>query len=54
VVIAKRTGKAVRTLIKRGEAEASDFPLLLHVDDIITGGAEVDIPWAAFETETVI
>ena len=54
VVIAKRTGKAVRTLIDRGEADAADFPLLLHVDDIITGGAEVDIPWTAFETETLV
>lgn len=52
VVIAKRTAEAVRARIGRGSVRAEEFPLLLHIDDIISRGAEVDIPWAEFETET--
>jgi glycerol-3-phosphate dehydrogenase (NAD(P)+) len=52
VVIASRTARAVRNLIRRGVTSSKEFPLLLHIDDIITNGAEVNIPWSAFETET--
>jgi glycerol-3-phosphate dehydrogenase (NAD(P)+) len=51
IVIATRTARAVRRLIDRGVARAEDFPLLLHVDDIINHSSAVDIPWSAFETE---
>lgn len=54
IVIATRTARAVRRLIELGKAKAEDFPLLMHIDDIITNGAEVNIPWNAFETETII
>ena len=54
IVISTRTARAVRRLIALGKARAEDFPLLLHIDDIINGGAEVNIPWAAFETETIL
>lgn len=50
-VIATRTARAVRTLIRRGIADTSDFPLLLHIDDLINHGAAVNIPWNDFETE---
>ncbi len=53
VVIATRTARAVRALIERGRATAGDFPLLLHVDDIINHGAPVEVPWGAFESETL-
>ncbi len=52
IVIATRTARAVRALIARGEARADDFPLLLHIDDIINRGARVSIPWNRFETES--
>jgi glycerol-3-phosphate dehydrogenase (NAD(P)+) len=51
VVIAKRTAAALKTRIEKGLASPSDFPLLLHIDDIISNGASVDIPWKSFETE---
>jgi len=51
VVIATRTGEAVTTLIDAGKAKREDFPLLLHVYDIITRNAKVNIPWSAFEIE---
>ena len=51
IVIATRTARAVRKQIARGEARAEDYPLLLHVDDVINHSQPVDIPWKAFETE---
>ena len=48
VVIATRTGEAVLALIEREKAERKDFPLLLHVYDIITKDVKVDIPWKDF------
>lgn len=51
IVIATRTARWVRRLAERGRVKLKDFPLLMHVDDIITNGAAVAIPWAAFETE---
>lgn len=52
IVIATRTARGVRVLAKRGIVKLSDFPLLIHVDNIINyGAAAVDIPWKAFETE---
>jgi len=47
-VIAARTGKAVLTLLEAGKANKADFPLLLHVYDIIANGVTVDIPWKDF------
>ena len=44
LVVAERVARAVRARAERGEINAEDFPLLLHVDDIITRGASVSIP----------
>lgn len=52
IVIATRTARAVRKLIAGGKAAAADFPLMLHVDDIINNGKDVNIPWGSFEVET--
>ncbi len=48
LVVAERVARAVRKAIDRGELRAADFPLLLHIDEILTKGAEVRIPWEAF------
>jgi len=48
VVIATRTGEAVRTLISTCKADENDFPLLLHVYELIAGNAGVCIPWDSF------
>ncbi len=52
-VIATNAANALRKMIEQGKAAKEDFPLLFHIDGIINKGAEVDIPWKAFETETV-
>ena len=51
LVVAERVGRAVRVKADRGEADLADFPLLRHIDDIITRGAAVDIPWEKFTFE---
>ena len=51
VVIATRAAAAVRRKIALGQLRGEDFPLLLHCDDIINRGCEVNIPWRAFEED---
>lgn len=51
IVIATRTARAVRRLIELGQASEDQFPLLLHIDELINQGKPVNIPWPKFETE---
>ena len=51
VVIVTRAAAAVRKKIELGELREADFPLLLHCDDILSRGREVDIPWQACEED---
>ena len=53
IVIAKRTAAAIKIMIARDKVKAGDFPLLLHIDDIISNGTPVNIPWDKFESETI-
>lgn len=54
VVIAGQTAEAVKALIAAGKESKENFPLLLHIDELINGGKRVDIPWKKFETETIV
>ncbi len=54
IVISTRTARAIRNLAKNGKANIEDFPLLMHVDEIINQGKPVNIPWEKFELETEI
>ena len=49
VVIATRTARAVKALAKRGKVNLDDFPLLMHVDELLNEGKTVNIPWKKFE-----
>ena len=51
LVVAERVAKAIRRKAELGIADLADFPLLMHIDDIIVGGKEVNIPWEAFTFE---
>ena len=51
LVVAGRVAKALRIKAARGEVNLEEFPLLVHMDDIITNGREVDIPWEKFTYE---
>lgn len=48
VEITTRVARALRRLDTLGLIELADFPLLLHLDQILNYGAAVDIPWDAF------
>lgn len=48
LVVAERVARAVRARASRGELNAADFPLLLHVDDVISRGKDARLPWEAF------
>ena len=50
VAITTRVAEAARQMEKRGVLNTKDYPLLMHVDDIISGGAGLNIPWKEFET----
>lgn len=48
LVVAERVARAIKVAAARGVLDAKDFPLLMHVDEIICGKKEVSIPWEAF------
>ncbi len=51
LVVAERVAKAVRVKAERGLLDLKDFPLLMHIDEIITEGKPVNIPWEKFTFE---
>ncbi len=53
IVIAQRTADAISALALKGKVKREDFPLLMHIDNIMKGTPAGDIPWDAFETETL-
>ena len=48
LVVAVRVARAMQVRAARGEVDLTQLPLLLHVDDILTRKAEVNIPWEDF------
>lgn len=48
LVVAGRVARAVRKKAECGKANLEDYPLMLHIDDIITNKKEVNIPWEQF------
>ena len=51
LVVAERVARAVRKSAQLGKLDLTDFPLLLHIDEILTQGREVQIPWDSFRFE---
>ncbi len=51
VVIATRTAQAVKALAKAGKVNLDDFPLLMHVDELLNGKKPLNIPWKKFQKE---
>ena len=48
LVVAGRVAKALRIKAQRGGIDLNDFPLLMHVDSIVTDKQPVNIPWKKF------
>lgn len=49
VVIATRTARAVKALAKSGKVKLDDFPLLMHVNELLNEGKTLNIPWKKFQ-----
>ena len=49
VVIATRTARAVKALARRGKVREDDFPLLMHVNELLNEGKSLNIPWRRFQ-----
>ena len=50
LVVASRVAKALKVKAEKGEVDLKEFPLLMHVDEIISEKKAVNIPWEAFTT----
>lgn len=48
LVVAGRVAKVIRKNIADGKLDGRDFPLLLHIDEIVTDKLPVNIPWEKF------
>ena len=48
LVVAERVARAIKVATKNGVLDAKDFPLLMHVDEIICGKKPVNLPWEEF------
>ena len=48
LVVAERVARAVKKSAEKGILDLKDFPLLLHIDEILMKKAQVNIPWEAF------
>ena len=51
IVVAERVARAIRKKAENGDVDLSDFPLLLHVDDVIRNGKDAALPWDSFTFE---
>ena len=51
LVVAERVAAAIKFKIEQGIVHKEDFPLLLHIDEIITQKKPVNIPWDHFTFE---
>lgn len=48
LVVAVRVAKAIKINVANGTLKAEDFPLLMHIDEIISDKKSVNIPWEKF------
>lgn len=48
LVVSKRVAKAIRRRAERGELDLSDFPMLIHIDDVLAGKKDSHLPWDKF------
>ena len=51
LVVAVRVARAVKALCAAGKLNAADFPLLMHIDEILAYKKSVNIPWEKFTFE---
>jgi len=53
LVVAERVARAIKISAAAGKVDLADFPLLLHIDEILTEKKPLHIPWDEFRFEYV-
>jgi len=53
IVIVRRLARALFARAERGEIDASSFPLLTYVMDVLDGGGTHDLPWSSFTYDSL-
>lgn len=48
LVVAVRVARAIKLNIIKGSVKKEDYPLLLHIDEILSSKMPVNIPWESF------
>ncbi len=48
LVVAERVARAIKVSAKKGLLDLKDFPLLMHIDEILIDKKPVNIPWESF------
>lgn len=48
LVVAERVARAIKVAAKNNKVDINNFPLLMHVDEIIINKKEVNLPWEKF------
>ena len=48
LVVARRVAKAIKVKAEKGLVDLKDFPLLMHVNDVIENGKDALLPWEDF------
>lgn len=48
LVVAKRVARAIKIRVSKGEVCLEEFPLLMHVDGVISGKKDAQLPWESF------
>ncbi len=48
LVVAERVARAIKVSAKKGALDLKDFPLLMHIDEILIDKKPVNIPWESF------
>ena len=51
IVNIKKTHKRKAAVAFQGKIDINDFPLLMHIKEILFDNKRINIPWKAFETE---
>jgi glycerol-3-phosphate dehydrogenase (NAD(P)+) len=51
LVVTERVARAVKIKAQKGLVKKDDFPLLMHIDEILTENKTVAIPWEDFTFE---
>ena len=51
LVVAVRVARAIKLNIEKGTVNKNDYPLLLHIDEILSSKMPVNIPWESFTYE---